>query len=132
MKKIADLYGSFRRLNVPTQIWMMLVLAPANFLTLGTSDGPLGAIIPLLSMLGFVPNLVIAWLQNGFSAALALPHLMFWTPQVLILGAYLAQTPANTSFAYITYALVFVVNTISLLFDLREIAKWFGGHRSVA
>ncbi|SIN67242.1 hypothetical protein SAMN02745824_1707 [Parasphingorhabdus marina DSM 22363] len=132
MKKITDLYASFRRLTVPTQIWMMLVLAPANFLTLALVDGPLGFIIPLLSMLGFIPNLGIAWVQNGFSAAMALPHLVFWTPQVLILGAYFAQTPANSSFTHIAYALIFVVNSISLLFDIRETAKWFGGQKSIA
>ena len=132
MKKITDLYASFRRLTLPTQVWMMLVLAPANFLTLALVNGPLGLIIPLLSMLGFVPNLVIAWVPNGFSAAMALPHLLFWSPQVLILGAYLTQTPANAGFAHIAYALVFVVNTISLLFDIRETTKWFGGQKSVA
>ena len=84
MQKITDLYASFRRLTLPTQVWMMLVLAPANFLTLALVNGPLGLLIPLLSMLGFVPNLVIAWVQNGFSAAMALPHLVFWTPLVLI------------------------------------------------
>ncbi|MEM1039142.1 MAG: hypothetical protein AAGI12_06685, partial [Pseudomonadota bacterium] len=67
MKKILDLYASFRRLTVPTQVWMMLFLAPANFLSLALVDGPLSFIIPLLSMLGFIPNLGIAWAQNGFS-----------------------------------------------------------------
>ena len=132
MKKITDLYASFRRLTLPTQIWMMFVLAPANFLTLALVNGPLGLIVPLLSMLGFVPNLAIAWAQNGFSAAMALPHLVFWTPLVLILGAYLSQTPANAGFEHFAYALVFVVNTISLLFDIRETTKWFGGQKSVA
>lgn len=132
MKKISDLYASFRRLAVPTQIWMMLVLAPANFLTLALIDGPLGLIVPLLSMLGFIPNLGIAWVQNGFSAAMALPHLLFWAPQVAILGNYLIQPPANASFAYIAYAIVFVVNTISVLFDIRETTKWFGGQKSIA
>lgn len=132
MQKIIDLYASFRRLNLPTQIWMMLVLAPANFLSLALVDGPLGLVIPLLSMLGFIPNLGIAWAQSGFSAAMALPHLIFWTPQVLILGMFLAQTPANLSFAHIAYALIFAVNSISLLFDIRETAKWFGGQKSVA
>lgn len=132
MKKITDLYASFRRLTLPTQVWMMLVLAPANFLTLTLVNGPLGLIIPLLSMLGFMPNLVIAWVQNGFSAAMALPHLLFWTPQVWILGAYFTRTPANAGFEHIAYALVFVVNTISLLFDIRETTKWFGGQKSVA
>ena len=132
MNKIIALYTSFRRLTVPTQIWMMLVLAPANFLTLALVDGPLGLIVPLLSMLGFIPNLGIAWVQNGFSAAMALPHLVFWTPQVAILANYLIQTPANAGFAYIAYAIVFIVNTISLLFDVRETTKWFGGQKSVA
>jgi|GEM_PF-5494597 len=132
MKKISDLYTSFRRLNFPTQIWMMLLLAPANFLTFALVDGPLGLIIPLLSMLGFIPNLGIAWVQSGFSSVLAFPHLVFWTPQVLILGNYLAQTPSDNSFAYIAYALIFVVNTISLLFDTREITRWFGGQKSIA
>ncbi|MEO1500340.1 MAG: hypothetical protein AAFS08_07155 [Pseudomonadota bacterium] len=132
MKKIMDLYASFRRLNTPTQIWMMLVLAPANFLTLALVDGPLGYVVPLLSMLGFLPNFGIAWVQNGFSGAMALPHLLFWTPQIAILGNYLIQTPANVSFAYIAYAIVFVVNTISLLFDIRETTKWFAGQKSVA
>ncbi|MEM9581821.1 MAG: hypothetical protein AAGA08_01790 [Pseudomonadota bacterium] len=132
MNKIIALYTSFRRLTVPTQIWMMLVLAPANFLTLALVDGPLGLIVPLLSMLGFIPNLGIAWVQNGFSAAMALPHLVFWAPQVAILANYLIQTPANASFAYIAYAFAFVVNTISLLFDIREATKWFGGQKSVA
>ncbi|MEL7453245.1 MAG: hypothetical protein AAGJ50_07740 [Pseudomonadota bacterium] len=132
MKKITDIYTSFRRLSVPTQIWMMLVLAPANFLSLALVDGPLGLVIPLLSMLGFIPNLGIAWAQNGFSSAMALPHLIFWVPQVLILGAYLAQTPANSSLAHIAYASIFVVNSISLLFDIRETTKWFSGQTSVA
>ena len=132
MNKIADLYASFRRLAVPTQIWMLLVLAPANFLTLALVDGPLGLIVPLLSMLGFIPTRGIAWVQNGFSAAMALPHLVFWAPQITILGNYLIQAPANASFAYITYTIVFVVNTISLLFDIRETTKWFGGQKSVA
>ena len=132
MKKILDLYMSFRRLTVPTQVWMMLFLAPANFLTLALVDGPLGFIIPLLSMLGFIPNLGIAWAQNGFSSALAFPHLVFWTPQVLILGSYLAQTHVNTSFAYIAYAAVFAINTVSLLFDIREVVRWCGGQKSIA
>ncbi len=65
-------------------------------------------------------------------AAMALPHLVFWAPQVDILANYLNQTPANASFAFIAYAIVFVVNTISLLFDISETTKWFGGQKSVA
>ena len=132
MNKIKDLYASFRRLNTLTQVWMMLVLAPANFLTLALLDGPLGIVVPLLSMLGFVPNLGIAWVHNGFSGAMALPHLFFWAPQVAILANFFMQTPANVSFAYIAYTIVFVVNTISLLFDIRETTKWFGGQKSIA
>ncbi len=101
-----------------------MVLVPANLVPLGFLDQPYGMLIAGLAILGMALNLPIMMAERGMSRAMALPHLLFWTPMVLII-VYVLNTHTDLLPIYAQFLLVLlVVDLISLGFDLRDAILW--------
>lgn len=126
----ADIWESFRRLPVAVQAWVMLVLAPVNLATLLFIDERFGLVIVVLAIAGMLFNMPILAREKGMTKLMALPHLVFWTPLiVLALIVLFSDVPAG----YRAFLLVLiVVDVVSLAFDARDLKDWMGGDRAVA
>ena len=126
----ADIWESFRRLPVAVQAWVMLVLAPVNLATLLFIDERFGLVIVVLAIAGMLFNMPILAREKGMTKLMALPHLVFWTPLiVLALIVLFSDVPAG----YRVFLLVLiVVDVVSLAFDARDLKDWMGGDRAVA
>ena len=85
MSMTADIFASFRRLPVAVQAWVALWLAPVNMATLAFLGQRNGVLIAVLAIGGMAPNLVIMIRERGLSALMALPHLVIWTPLVIVI-----------------------------------------------
>ncbi|MES0861226.1 hypothetical protein ABLN87_02575 [Ruegeria sp. SCPT10] len=121
---LRDIWISFRNLPAWVQIWMSVVLVPANLVPLAFLDQPYGTLIAGLAILGMALNLPIMMAERGMSRAMALPHLLFWTPMVLII-VYVLNTHTDLLPIYAQFLLVLlVVDLISLGFDLRDAILW--------
>lgn len=126
---LMDIWRSFRALPTWVQMWVMLILAPANMASAVFWNEPLGAWITILTYVAMMLNMPIMVKDRGFSKLMALPHLIPWTILVAII---LFVRPEATG-AYDTYLwVILVVNTISLLFDYPDAVMWWCGDRDVA
>lgn len=121
---LRDIWISFRSLPAWVQIWMSVVLVPANLVPLAFLDEPYGTVIAGLAILGMALNLPIMIAERGMSRAMALPHLLFWTPMVLII-VYVLNTHTDLLPIYAQFLLVLlVIDLVSLGFDLRDAILW--------
>ena len=121
---LREIWISFRNLPVWVQIWMSVVLVPANLVPLAFLDQPYGTVIAGLAILGMALNLPIMMAERGRSRAMALPHLLFWTPMVLII-VYVLNTHTDLLPIYAQFLLVLlVIDLVSLGFDLRDAILW--------
>lgn len=129
---IADIWTSFRSLPVWVQVWVAAILVPVNLFPLAFLDQPQGVVIAALAVMGMALNIPIMIAARGMSGAMALPHLMCWTPMVVIVGMLLMREGALSP----TYAqflmLLLVVDVISLLFDAKDAADWLRGRNKKA
>jgi hypothetical protein len=111
---------------------MVVILAPVNFAPLfflGTH--PSAIWVAWLSVAGMAFNLPILMRARGFSTALAIPHLVFWGPLVVVLLLQPAMFD-GASGSYATLLLVLlVVDVVSLAFDSVEALKWARGERQI-
>ncbi|GHA53556.1 hypothetical protein GCM10008927_19250 [Amylibacter ulvae] len=130
IRYLLDIWQSFRALPLWVQLWIALILVPVNVLSSNFLFDPMGWLIGLLAFLGLAMNAVIMLVQRGFSKAMAIPHLIFWIP--LLIVAY-PLVGADVDYKYGAFiAIIFWVNLISILFDLRDAWQWWQGDRSVA
>ena len=113
---ILDIWQSFRRIPGWVQIWVMFILVPVNLLPLLFLNAPFGVAVALLAVGGMLPNLVIMWNERGLSKRMALPHLVLWTPLVILVAWVLWQGAATGGWAMVLWALL-VIDLISLGFD---------------
>lgn len=128
---IADIWQSFRRLPIWVQIWVGLLLAPANLLALAFLDQPGGVWVAALAILGMAPNLAIIAAERGLSKAMSLPHLVFWTPLLGVIVWLIASGAASGG--YLTFLfLLLAIDAISLAFDYRDAWLWWNGDRKIA
>jgi hypothetical protein len=75
-------------------------------------------------------NLPIVLRDRGMGKAMALPHVVFWTP--LVLAIVIGLIFRGGDFGYRAYlALLLVTNTISLVFDYKDALDWWRGDRGV-
>ncbi|MGR3616023.1 MAG: hypothetical protein ACU0BB_08285 [Paracoccaceae bacterium] len=131
-----EMWQSFRRLPLWVQIWIAVILVPINavpalFWLQGASAWGL---ISLLSVSGMALNLPILFKTHGFSKAMAIPHVLLWTPLVILLAQIVMQDGfvASGSLREMTLAALLVVNVISLAFDFVDAWKWWHGDRAIA
>ncbi len=111
--------------------WISLFLVPANFAGLFYLSTVSGFWISVLGAGAIIVNLGIVWLNGGFSKALCIPHVILWTPLVLLLGYRLLSVTMVGPELWITIA-AFVINLISLFFDFYDLRQWRRGARSIA
>ncbi|MEH6359093.1 MAG: hypothetical protein V7761_00015 [Amylibacter sp.] len=129
MKSILlDIWCSFRSLPFWVQIWVGLILVPVNTATIVLITEPGSYLIPILAIGGMLPNAVLMFVERGFSKAMALSHVVLWIPLLVLLTI---DIKSNSIFA--DYLMVlFVVNFISICFDLKDSRDWFKGDRKTA
>lgn len=127
---IGEIWQSFRRMPKWVQIWVAIVLAPVNMASVFfLGSDPAGPWITGLAWLGMLFNLPIMIRERGLSRAMAFPHILFWTPMVLVLVSAL-ETVGGTFSAYLW--LLLIVNLISLTFDFVDARRWLRGDRAIA
>jgi len=125
-----DVWHSVRRLPVAVQLWL-LVLGPVNLAALAFTSNPQGGWIAALALGGIVFNLPLAVRERGMSRLLALPHIIFWTPMIVLAIIVLARE-AELSSGYQTFLWILIVtDLISLVFDFSDFRRWLDGDRAV-
>jgi len=125
---LQDIWRSFRSLPLWVQIWVGIILVPVNMATIVLITEPCCWLIPVLAIGGMAPNLFLMFYERGFSKAMALSHLVLWIPLLVIL-AYEIKT--NSIFA--NYLMIlFTIDAISIVFDLKDSRDWLKGDRNVA
>ena len=129
----ADIWGSFMRLPLWVKIWMAVWLVPVNFVSLwfwGQGAPVPGTTVALLANLGMAVNVPIMMRDRGMSNAMALPHLVLWTPLVILIALGLATPEGDPAYRlYLTILLV--TNVISLGFDFKDGLSWWRGDRDI-
>lgn len=129
---IREIWHSFRRLPKWVQIWVALVLVPINILPLAFVAAPYGLWVACLSVGGMIPNLFFLIAERGFSKRMAVPHVVIWTPLVVLLGwLVLVEAPQDITYVAMLLA-VLGVDAISLMFDYVDTVKWWRGDRDIA
>ncbi|MFP5420007.1 MAG: hypothetical protein ACLGID_00880 [Gammaproteobacteria bacterium] len=126
-----QLWLSFRRLPLWVQIWMALVLVPVNLLSFLVLEFQAAQMVALAAVLALGSNMLLLYWYEGFSRAMALPHLVFWGPLQILLLMRVLQTPAPNAGEVMFIGLVLLVNGISLIFDLLDTWRWWQGERQV-
>ncbi len=128
---IGDIWRSFMRLPVWVRVWVALILVPVNLLPLLFPGAPNAGWIAALSVGGMAINTVIMLYERGLSRAMALPHLVLWTPLVILLIWMLASGGASGGYEKMLMALL-AVDLVSLGFDFPDALRWRAGERDVA
>ena len=69
--------------------------------------------------------------NRGMGKAMSLPHLVFWTPLVILIGVALASDGGASGYrSYL--AILLVTNLVSLAFDFKDAWAWWRGDRRIA
>lgn len=129
---IVGIWQSFRRMPGWVQIWVVVILAPANLLPLAFLDQPFAVWVACLSVGGMVPNLPIMLAERGLSKRMAVPHVLIWTPLVGFLVWLLAFGPSLSAGYVAMLVALLVIDLISLGFDYVDAIKWYQGDRAIA
>lgn len=132
MQNAVDIWNSFRRIPGWVQIWVALILVPANLLPLLFLDQPLVGWVAALSVGGVLPNMAIMLGERGLSKRMALPHVVIWPPLVALIGWLLLAGPVLSPGYQRMLMLVLLVDLISLAFDFVDANKWRKGDRDIA
>ncbi len=128
---VLEIWRSYRAMPLWVQIWVALILVPVNMFSLVFVTAPVGLWVAALAIGAMLLNLVLMLIERGLSRAMALPHVLIWTPLVIWVGWMLAQGTVSGRFA--TYLLLLlVVDGISLALDFRDARDWLVGNRAVA
>lgn len=129
---ITDIWVSFRALPDWVQIWVAGILVPVNCISIAFWGAPFGAAIAILAVGGMVPNAILMVAERGLSKAMALSHLVFWLPLVVLVSALLIGD-IELAQVHRTFLIgLLVIDLASLAFDLPDAVKWFQGDRDVA
>lgn len=128
---ILDIWRSFMRVPTSVAIWIFVILVPVNLLSLVFWDVPFGIWIAVLAIGGMMPNLFIMMKERGVSKLMSLPHVIVWTPLVILVAWVLATQELDSTTAMFLIVLL-VVDVISLVFDYVDFFKWRRGDRSIA
>ncbi len=121
---VQDIWHSFRGLPLWVQIWVAVILVPVNLMPLFFLYQPQGVLIAALAITGMALNLPIKMAARGMSGAMALPHILFWVPLVIVVaGMLIAKETLNPAYVRFLWLLL-IVDIISLVFDVRDAAHW--------
>ncbi|MDF2370851.1 MAG: hypothetical protein P1V21_08665 [Rhizobiaceae bacterium] len=112
------------------QVWMLLILIPANVSGLFFLETTSGQWIALLGSGALAVNTVLVLINGGFTRVLALPHLLFWIPLEMVLLFRMLRVEMDFVEFTLTLA-VLVVNAISLVFDGLDAKRWYSGEKGI-
>ena len=132
---ISEIWASFRRLPGWVQVWVALILMPVNLLPLyfWAKGEPFWGLIAILSVGGMALNLPILLMERGLSKAMSLPHVLLWTPLVIVLAqAVFTGGDGPSDVQDIALIVLLVVDLVSLTFDYPDAVKWWRGDRAIA
>jgi len=128
---VLQIWASFRALPGWVQVWVFLILVPVNVASLWFWTAPNGMLIAVLANGAMALNGPIMLMDRGFSKAMALPHVVIWTPLVIWLIWLLSSGQVGGIFAAYLWVLL-VVDVVSLVFDFKDARDWLRGDRAVA
>ncbi len=128
---ILDIWRSFMRIPRWVLIWIVVILVPINVAPLLFWAEPYGILISVLAIGGMLPNMFIMAKERGVSRMMSIPHVVVWTPLVILLVWVLA-TQELSSGATLVFGALLIVDVISLAFDFVDTAKWWKGAREIA
>lgn len=119
--------------GMPTwiQIWLAILMS-TNMASLAFLDTPVGLWTAVAFAIVCMFNMPMMLIQGGMTRLLSLPHFV-WAPLVVFIFLQLHgdnPIPRGTTLHAFAVA-VFVVNTISLVFDVMEVYRWFRGRREI-
>ena len=132
--RLAGIWRSYRALPTWVQVWVGLILVPANALAFAMLDTWAGRAAAVAALAVVATNVPIMWVERGMSRLMSVPHLLIWGPlQVLLLLRWAGQVgPEPLGSVEQGFVLVLlVVNGISLVFDTVDSWRWLHGERSV-
>lgn len=112
-------------------IWVFFILVPANFSGIFLLQYDTGFWVAVLGIGGIMPNLIFLYLNGGMSKVLAVPHLIFWIPLHIVLSVLWVKNPEMSDFEKNYLVIIFIINSISLVFDLYDANEWRKGKRDV-
>lgn len=128
---ILDIWQSYRRLPLWVQLWVALILVPVNAASLVFWGAPMGAWLAVMAIGAMLLNGVIMLVERGFSKMMALPHVLIWTPLVVLILWLLAKGDLAAGYArYLMFLLA--VDLFSLALDYADTVKWLKGERRIA
>ncbi len=128
---ILDIWQSYRRLPLWVQLWVALILVPVNAASLVFWGAPMGAWLAVMAIGAMLLNWVIMLVERGFSKMMALPHVLIWTPLVVLILWLLAK--GDIAPGYARYLMVLLaVDLFSLALDYADTVKWLKGERHIA
>lgn len=130
MSLFSDIWESFLGLPTWVKVWMVLILIPVNAASARFIGDPWAWLIAALAFAGMIPNIFILISDREFTNRMAVPHVIFWMPLVLILAYLLFFSDVILPSAYGVYLkLLLVINFISLGFDIPETRAWLRSRR---
>jgi hypothetical protein len=125
MKFISDLWKSFLSLPLWVRLWVLIILVPINIASLAFTAEPKSTIIISLALAGITFNLIPLWLDRGFTSAMAVPHIIFWAPLVIVLIYQLFFSGLEFSNNYHVFLILLLVcDSISLFMDIPDALRW--------
>ena len=136
-----DTMGAMFQLPKWVFVWVniLFTLNMLALVMLFVAPHPVVTATAILLPVAIGPNFWMLWQDRGVSNRMSIPHLVGWIPQIGIAGLWLfsdvlgprLQAETDGSLLYYWTLSVFVVNIISVLFDINDTRKWFSGERDV-
>jgi len=127
---IREIWHSYRRLPLWVRAWVTMILVPVNAAALAFVAEPGGGWVAAMAVGAMLVNGVLMLAERGFSRAMALPHVLIWTPMLGLVLWLLGQEIAPAYRAYLLILLA--VDAVSLVFDAIDTRRWLSGDRKIA
>ena len=127
---IKDIWSSLVALPKGVIVWVFVILVPINMASAVFIGVKGGLLVATLACMGILPNAGVMAYDRGFSKLMALSHLIFWPPLIVVIVTLLSRSPTDIFQSYLIALLV--VNVVSLAFDVIDFCKWWNGDRSAA
>lgn len=132
--RMQDIWKSYRSLPLWVQIWVALILVPVNAAAFFLLDTWLGVAAAIAAAFVVLTNAPILWVCRGMSRLMSVPHVFAWLPlQILIplrLAGMVGSGPVSGA-EWVFGIILFVINGISLVFDVVDSWRWLRGEREV-
>jgi len=123
MQLLHDIWMGFCDLPVWVRVWVAGILVPVNLASVVFIGQPWGVVVAVLAVDGMFPNLIILLKTRAFGKEMAVSHLIFWTPMLIVI---LAIDHSIISSGFQTYLFVlFAVDAVSLCFDIGDTRSWW-------